>query len=41
MRWATSHPAIDTASDSTWSRPVVDDNYIFYFHAGALYRRFK
>jgi hypothetical protein len=37
----TGWTAIDTAQDESWSRPVVDDKYIFYFHAGALYRRFK
>jgi hypothetical protein len=37
----TGWKAIETSSDFNWSGPRVDDNYIFYFHAGALYRRLK
>jgi len=37
----TGAAAIETSADSNWSPPRVDDNYIFYFHAGALYRRLK
>jgi hypothetical protein len=37
----TGWTAIETAADNTWVGPRVDDNYIFYWHAGALYRRLK
>jgi hypothetical protein len=37
----TGWTAIETSSDTTWAGPRVDDNYIFYMHAGALYRRLK
>ena len=33
--------AIDTAADTTWIGPRVDDTAIYYFHAGALLRRNK
>ena len=33
--------AIEKSADTYWYGPRVDDNYIFYMHAGALYRRLK
>jgi len=33
--------ALEKSADTYWSGPRVDDKYIFYFHAGALYRRLK
>jgi hypothetical protein len=37
----TAWTAIETSGDTYWGGPRVDDKYIFYFHAGALYRRLK
>jgi hypothetical protein len=33
--------AIETSSDTTWSGPLADEKYIYYYHAGAYYRRLK
>lgn len=37
----TGFAALDSGTDPFWYGPRVDDNYLFYFHAGALYRRLK
>ena len=37
----TAWTAIESSSDVYWGGVRADDNYIFYFHAGALYRRMK
>ena len=37
----TGWTPVDSGSDPYWYGPRVDDKYIFYFHAGALYRRLK
>jgi hypothetical protein len=37
----TSFTAVDTANDTSWSGPRVDDAAIYYFHGGALLRRLK
>lgn len=37
----TGWTAIEKSSDRYWYGPRVDDHFIFYFHAGALYRRLK
>jgi len=37
----TGLTAIDTAPDSSWYGPRVDDTAVYYFHNGALLRRLK
>jgi hypothetical protein len=37
----TGWTALDSGTDLDWYGPRVDDTSIFYFHAGALYRRLK
>lgn len=37
----TAWTALDSGTDSYWFGPRVDDDAIYYFHAGALYRRLK
>ncbi|MFL5311333.1 MAG: InlB B-repeat-containing protein [Myxococcales bacterium] len=37
----TAFTAVDTANDTNWFGPRVDDTAVYYFHAGALLRRLK
>ena len=37
----TGWTGVDTANDSTWFGPRVDDSAAYYLHAGALLKRLK